>query len=120
MKQGFHTHLGGAESAGQYTPASLQTSVSLPSLLSRRCCCCCRDAMHRVSTVHAIPVMHAVPAAARRRQASNSDNPLQAAGAARGKGSPAARTAKQFNCYAVVERGRALYPELRSACTGLY
>jgi hypothetical protein len=80
----------------------------------------CRDAMHRVSTVHTIPVRHTISVATRRRQASNLDNPVQAAGAARGRyGSPAARTAKQFNRYAVVEGGRAPHPELRYACTGL-
>jgi hypothetical protein len=47
--------------------------------------------------------------------ASNMDNPVQAAGAARGGyGSTAARTATQFNCFSVCGDGRralSLYSE---------
>jgi hypothetical protein len=46
----------------------------------------------------------------RRRMASNMDNPVQAAGAARGNGAPAARTAEQFNCFAVADVLTALTP----------
>jgi hypothetical protein len=76
------------------------SALASPMSLRRRC----RDAMRRVSAVHTVP---------RRRQASNLDNPVQAAGAARGGyGSPDARTAKQFNCFAVVDEGCAPFPEL--------